>query len=448
MSVSEQWREKGNSSYRRATDDLSPALRVLRLQEAINSYGRALSTAVNNYERSSACKNMAMANWKMAKAQSANEGPSSKISFYYREALSHFQDAKDCGSGRDAAWQDSLVDAGVRCWFDVSERLEEWEAEERIHELHQLVGYIIDDATKAKEYLEVANHYFSWSVMALGARDYKQTLTLLKECHFPLKEAEKFGRRVPQLTRECAFLEEDIFTQTCVAESIQERMKGEALLSHVIRDEEVLNIDVIWEVVDSFRLAAQLTRDRDLEMEAMALSALGRVFDKILKLKDRAKACLMKVLELANAMIPRAFTGEEWFEFARSTVERYQQEQVRSTEQQHQKEREEFLKQIKDEVDTLQKNHKDMTKLKFLKFVYSTHPPKNPAHKMKEVSDSPEFSELQKLYQRAVIHYHPDKADVEKHGKTWKVLCEEITKLLTSHYEFFKGCDTAASKKL
>ena len=40
--------------------------------------------------------------------------------------------------------------------------------------------------------------------------------------------------------------------------------------------------------------------------------------------------------------------------------------------------------------------------------------------------------------QKAVIHYHPDKVDVKEHGMKWKVLCEEIEKILTRKYESYK----------
>ena len=59
----------------------------------------------------------------------------------------------------------------------------------------------------------------------------------------------------------------------------------------------------------------------------------------------------------------------------------------------------------------------------------------------KQIPATPEWRDLKKLYQKAVIHYHPDKVDVEQHGKKWKVLSEEITKLLTRHYEFYKDCE-------
>ena len=41
--------------------------------------------------RSAACKNMAMANWKIAKAKTETGATSSSISFYFKEALKHFQ---------------------------------------------------------------------------------------------------------------------------------------------------------------------------------------------------------------------------------------------------------------------------------------------------------------------------------------------------------------------
>jgi hypothetical protein len=46
---------------------------------------------------------------------------------------------------------------------------------------------------------------------------------------------------------------------------------------------------------------------------------------------------------------------------------------------------------------------------------------------------------LKRLYQKAVVHYHSDKIDEKIHGINWKVMSEEICKLLTANYEFLKG---------
>ena len=50
-----------------------------------------------------------------------------------------------------------------------------------------------------------------------------------------------------------------------------------------------------------------------------------------------------------------------------------------------------------------------------------------------------EEKEVKKLLLNAVIAYHPDKADEEKHGRKWKVLAEEITKFITPYYEETKN---------
>ena len=45
---------------------------------------------------------------------------------------------------------------------------------------------------------------------------------------------------------------------------------------------------------------------------------------------------------------------------------------------------------------------------------------------------------MKKAFQKAILHYHPDKSEPEKNGMKWKVLTEEITKFLTKRYECFK----------
>lgn len=75
----------------------------------------------------------------------------------------------------------------------------------------------------------------------------------------------------------------------------------------------------------------------------------------------------------------------EWYEFAQSTVERYQQEKLQAEENQQRKKREKTMGLLKKELDELALKQNSLTKLEFLKFVYTTYPPKNPEHKMEEV---------------------------------------------------------------
>jgi hypothetical protein len=42
---------------------------------------------------------------------------------------------------------------------------------------------------------------------------------------------------------------------------------------------------------------------------------------------------------------------------------------------------------------------------------------------------------MRSRYKAALMHYHPDKQDLEEDGLKWMVMSEEITVLLTHHFE-------------
>ena len=101
-----------------------------------------------------------------------------------------------------------------------------------------------------------------------------------------------------------------------------------------------------------------------------------------------------------------------------------------------QKERAQYLDELKTELTEL-KEYESKPSETLLEFIYEKFPPKNPNHKLLKLpskGDEDFNSKLKKLLRNAVIHYHPDRQDVEKHGKKWKVLAEEITKMLTNRY--------------
>ncbi len=76
----------------------------------------------------------------------------------------------------------------------------------------------------------------------------------------------------------------------------------------------------------------------------------------------------------------------------------------------------------------------------FIQHIYKTFPPKNKHHKLPAAAklEAMDRLEVKKVLQKAVLHYHPDKVDAEKHGIKWKLLCEDITKQFTRRYECYK----------
>ncbi len=67
---------------------------------------------------------------------------------------------------------------------------------------------------------------------------------------------------------------------------------------------------MIWEVLDWYKQAVVLTRECDVEVEAIAISRIGRVYDKVLNMKVRARENFKKAIQLAMSLHPRTFTTD------------------------------------------------------------------------------------------------------------------------------------------
>ena len=65
-------------------------------------------------------------------------------------------------------------------------------------------------------------------------------------------------------------------------------------------------MDLAYEVIDWYKNGIILAKG-EVEMEVIAVSRLGRVYDQVLKDRTRAKANYIRAIELAHSMYPRRF---------------------------------------------------------------------------------------------------------------------------------------------
>ena len=73
-----------------------------------------------------------------------------------------------------------------------------------------------------------------------------------------------------------------------------------------------LMIDIHYSLLQE---AVILTRENDPEAEAIALSRLGSILDKVLKDKFRAKTYMMRSIQMAMSLHPRTFDSEGMVKF-------------------------------------------------------------------------------------------------------------------------------------
>ncbi|EDO35263.1 predicted protein [Nematostella vectensis] len=443
-------REKGNDFFKKAgVEGLAPILQEARLLDALKSYNQANQLARSDSELASAFKNIAITNFKLAQISLGKLNKENKaIAHHYQQSIRYFNGAFRAGETcKDFNWRSHILSSLAECLEESIAWTDDLKSyEERLQTL-QFLGQDLTIPQIAVEFqLKQAKFIFHDGAMELQSGDYKICLSRMKDCYFHLEEAKRLQHNSSDIDRnqEIAVLEQDIIYLRTTAESMQAREHGNQLLEIAVKEEEELNMDLIWDVIDWFKQATIFARELDLEQEAIALSRLGYVYDQIIKQESKAKTYFMRALQLADSLKPRTFATEAWFVCCVTTLKRYQDEVRQREEKEYLDSKKPVLEELKEELAELDE-HENGTDLGLLKFVYTKYPPKARAWKKPEDMDKWETEEieigheqLKSLLRRAVLVYHPDTVDEAKHGKKWKVLSEEIAKHLTQRYERLK----------
>ncbi|XP_072173669.1 uncharacterized protein [Diadema setosum] len=421
-------RQRGNQYYRTATQNVGITVRTHRYEAALACYHNALTYSTNGEEEASALKNIAMASWKIASLHTEREPPRDHlvIRSRFKEALKSLCLACEKWCWKNEEWGVQVEESREQCFKESTDWLATLDMKERIAGFSDFLGCLTDSVFAAEKYVDYSTLLFHEGVQAWQKGDFKECLRFMMECNFPLNEAERMCQGDPLIDNEITVLREDVYLHTCLAESNQARAAGEALLKKELEEQEELNTDMVWIVVDFFKEAITLCRDKDLEQEAIALSRLGRVYGKVLKLSVRGKDNYKKAIELALSMTPRNFQEADWYKESTAFVEEYQN---RLNKEEHEnKEKRSALDEMKDDVSELKDLNSTSGTEEFVEELYKRWPPKAPGAKFnKNLSKK-------KLLIKAISHYHPDKVSKEIHGKKWYFFSAEITKILNERY--------------
>lgn len=437
-------RKKGNELYYQSQKEgMAPIIRKSRLQNAMILYQQSISSAskddVNSI--SSSAKNYAKASYATLKLTDDFQ----QRMFFYKECFTYF--SKAISTGRSCKSLDWLQDIKMSYCDLYNEILQLCQEEvdslgEKTSILESIANVInTEDTIYSEIYKEVCTIWFNDACIALNENDFKRSLYSLKEMYHPVEQIRRYGKHNLDLMNHLESVEQDIVLQMARTESLQLLHIGDELLETHIEDDEDLNMDLIYTVIDNYRQCMVLTRGIEVEVEAIALSRLGKVYDQVLKMKHRARECFQMCINTAHTLAPRNFAMDPWYKLATEILERYQKETLQHQQEEQEKERQQYLKSLEPEMKLLKEAKSDFESddAGFLLYVYDTFPPKIKFKlpKPKDVQGK-DKKVLKKFFLKAVTYYHPDKQEVEKFGMKWKILCGEITKMLTRIYEAYK----------
>ena len=432
-------RKEGNALFGQGTNEgngLAPVIRRSRLEAAIRVYREASKLASLYNERKMALRNAAVAAAHIVPLVQADQ----KLQAYWLgegiELLSEARLASRAAArGRVTAdWGDRMTKAEDTLHETFEQLTFECPDKRAIVQLCSLLhdkAALVPSLT-VRIFICHVETLFKLAVEAIEAADFKRALSWLADCHRPLVEVLQVAGPDHPCHELCQAISGDVQHELCRAQSMQARDIADRLLhEHLQRDPE-LNLDLIWEgVVDRYRQAVLLCQERDVEGEAIAYARLGAVYRRVLKMDELAKRCFRRSLELATT-IHANLHSFDWYNETATAVQFYRDEDERKAEREHRASRAGILEELKGVLDALEEAE-GKGAAAFLEHVYTTHPPKNEAHKRK-----PEDS-LRKQMRSAASHYHPDH-NSEAKGCTLKhaTLCEEICKIVNKFFQHFK----------
>ena len=450
MSLSSTFRNQGNEFFRQASRlDIDCSTEQARglFERALSCYYQAKDKSNNREDECSAAKNIGKAAWKIARVLTKTGEKPQTIIFYLHEAIeglcTAYNNSQEC---KDPEWRGEVFETIIVCLQEVIDAVEAFgDTDQKIAQLEKLVAITTVNEAVPDIQMKLATSYFHDGTTKLQNGDYKKCLSRMRDCYRPIEEVKRLSRRYGgdlkyELLEEAETLEKDVFYHTCAASAVQARVQGDELLQTALQDKEELDMTLMFEVIDWYKQAVVLAREVELEQEAIAESRLGVVYDKVLKLTLRAKAYFTHSFELAQSLKPRVFTSQDWYRDCIRTLKKYQDEARQRDDEEQQKARAAFLEELSEELADIESYKGRAADL--IKHVYSNYPPKHPSWQKPSDEDMSKWGEMEsgsrdykKLLLKALGFYHPDKVDENIHGMKWKVLCQEITKMLNHHFE-------------
>lgn len=437
-------REEGNTLFRSAgfAPCAGAQLTRARLLMAEEKYRKSLAASASCVQSAKACKNLAVTAGRMLECC-----PPDRWTEHARSRLKHSLLAVEHGRiSMGENWLEGCADMAQHAFVAALERCggaaetcrETAALRDTLRSLDLLRTALEGRSSKQAGYmlLGIAEKLFQMGVTLCEGKDYCRAAQVNGEASRPLEEAAAAAKRSvsTRLVADVEQLKHSLFFQRCTCDSFQAREQGSRMLQRALHAEEELSMDAVAGALDCFKEAVLLARELDVESEAIALSMLGKAYDRVLRLRDKAGAYYLRCMQLAASMAPRCFTSEPWYAECRDALQRFQAQAAARDEAARQAEREPFLQELAGVLEELRTKAAAGAHA-LLKHLYAAHPLPNPAHRLEE---EPCADNTKGLLKRAISHYHPDKAAQAQYGPKRTVLHEEVVKLLTAKYEVFK----------
>mmetsp|Transcript_5935 Transcript_5935/g.8876 ORF Transcript_5935/g.8876 Transcript_5935/m.8876 type:complete len:471 (+) Transcript_5935:36-1448(+) len=424
-----------------------------RMDVVLEYYERALCSSASDVQTSSAANNLGKANLFYAKLYEI--GDAEKKARHLKESVENYQVALDMGKSvkREKKWMDKVsngLDNAKMAFTLLIKALEDSlcrikhqkEMKRRVTSLDYVRSsynlFPISVGKPARMFgLLLAQEYFNIAMLLKETDNYPEVRRQLGTCQSILdkkimnnySDLSFVGKKVELSTR-CS-------TEEKSAQGWIAFRTGEAIIKD---DVKALTDDQKHDAMDAFKTAISLQDGKDTLLEARSSVKLGNLWWSFAKdqtkldknYMGRGHKYIFHSFILEESLRPMNFRQARWYQEVLLKMKKYQKLKRDAFDQLSSAEKA-VLESLKPTIEEIQKEAgKNIQAL--IKFLYTKHPPKidKSKHQLGELSSN----QLKKALRKAILHYHPDKncqGDLK-----WRLLCEEITKILNNKYQLFK----------
>ena len=220
-------------------------------------------------------------------------------------------------------------------------------------------------------------------------------------------------------------------TNRALTETIKILFDCEEVLEDLPAEMEVdEKIDTAFVLIDNIK---QAKKDAKNNMKLFCKCKLmeGKIYQNLLFNENKARNCYREVLDIALA---QGYVLESWFLEAQALYQDLRVKLDKVDEEKVQSSRAQVMEELKPEMKKLAEA-KNMMLDEFVNFLFENFPPKHKKNAKKpSVENMHDPSKKKKVYITLCSYYHPDKIDESKFGLKYKVMCEEVAKVVNERY--------------
>ncbi|CAF1124830.1 unnamed protein product [Rotaria sp. Silwood1] len=428
-----RYREQGNEIFTKLQEQKHAAPVALqgRFTDALKYYNQALNTSVNDDERASAYKNLGVLFAYQITSSDIQSVNRKELDYNLKECITSYGSAFRFGrTTKSEEWLTSINRQINDFVYDCCASFLMLPTEEHLRVFHFITNCF--ERTDLKKLDSVATVYYSLGQLTFekAVKYFKDEPRLIYDCQPYLDRALYWACELDSFrSTDLEELRSSIWLHQCMHESANARRIGVRMLKEHLENDEHLNMDVIWTIIDKFREAILLAKEHDIEgKEARACHHTAVVYEKVLKMTDTAYNYHLRCITLAQTLVPRNLTTHDWYVISSSFVEQYRAKKVYEEEAVNEELKKKFRIELALELKELDKKAEKGI-CEFLEHIYNKYPPRKAGATM----GSTDSNELSKTVKKAILHYHPDSQSTFNDAK-WTFLCTEITKILNIKY--------------